>query len=473
MGIKAVTRALQDLASQSLALDENRELLKQRLYTALVTTISDIDCLITRQVNVIIHHSRFQQLEASWRGVRYLTNSKQRDGGVKVKLMHCSWQELSKDCARSMEFDQSAIFKWLYSNEFGRAGGEPFGLVVGDYYLGHQQNGVNYDASIATLKKITGAAASAFSPFVMAASPEFLGCDRFSELAAVSNLSSQFNQYNYRTWWSLRQLEDARFLGLVLPSVLMRQTYCKDGKRQDPFPFSETTEKGEQDLLWGNGAYCFAATVIRSFDEYGWFTHIRGQEPGELSRGIIQGPTEICVPLLGQQVQPRSPVAVRVSEKKEKELADLGFIPILSVPHSSNLGLFSNASVHTPKAYDSDHANANAKLSSMLQYILCVSRVAHYLKTIGREKIGAFVDQDELEYELQSWINHYTMSADQATEEMRARYPLKSAQVKIKQKPGHQGKYYTVMHLQPHFQIDQMVSSLKLVTELSANIEEK
>ncbi len=443
---------------------------KDAILPILSRAIADIDRLINQQVNTIIHQPEFQKLEASWRGVLYMseqTEAHDREQKVKIKLLSLSWRELSKDISRAIDFDQSEFFKLVYGSEFDMAGGEPFGLLVGDYQVTHRpRSGVSTN-DMDILKDIARTSAAAFAPFITSADPSLFGVDSFSELGQVSDISNHFQQLEYVKWRGLRNLEDSKFLGIAVPQVLMRAPYTDNGSRKEGFIFKEKLAKPESDYLWGNSAYAFASVLIRAFTESGWFGQIRGLKAGQYNHGIVTD-----LPVSQHETSKYQPsykpsVNVLVGDRLETELSDNGFIPLTSIPYSEHCAFFSNASVQNPPVFDKAVANVNAKLSAMLQYIMCVSRFAHYIKVMGRDKVGSFQSAQSCERELQSWLHGYTTGSDSASEEVRARYPLHEGKIQVREIRGQPGRYYSIIQLQPHFQLDQMVSSIKLVTELT------
>ena len=289
---------------------------------------------------------------------------------------------------------------------------------------------MNYDLDI--LKEISRTAAAAFSPFITSVHPSFFGADNFSDLATNLDFSKIFKQMDYLRWNSLREMDDARFIGLTLPYILMRAPYKNDGRRSESFSFVEVIRNPQEDHLWGNAAFAFGSVLIRAYAESGWFGQIRGMQPGEKSKGLVCD-LPVCnfdTDLYRKRSKPS--VNLLVSDKAEKALSDNGFIPISAVAGSEHLVFYSNASAQKPQEYDSLAASVNSKLSSMLQYILCVSRFAHYIKVLGREKIGSYNSAERCENELQQWLHQYTTASDTASDEVRSKYPLKSAQVKVR-----------------------------------------
>ncbi|WP_394203321.1 type VI secretion system contractile sheath large subunit [Shewanella waksmanii] len=443
---------------------------KQSIYPLLLKAVNEIDRKIAQQLNAIIHHPSVQQLEASWRGVLYLVEQKQRcdkSERVKVKLLDCSWKTLSKDINKAIEFDQSEFFKLIYNNEFDMSGGEPFGVVVGDYMIGNRQYGGQGFNDIEVLKEISRTAAAAFAPFISSVSPTFFGADDFSDLAVSTHYADTFEQPEYIKWHAFRRMDDARFIGLTLPQILMRPPYRIDGLRSEGFKFKEQISQPQRDHLWGNAAYAFAGILIRAFTESGWFGQIRGMQPGQKKKGLVSD-LPVCQYETDLHRKTSKPsVNLLVTDSAEKSLSDQGFIPLSPIPGCEHLVFYSNASVQKPQQYERLEESINAKLSAMLQYILCVSRFAHYIKVLGRDKVGSSLSAEQCQSELQKWLHQYTTASESASDEIRSKYPLRSAQVQVKEMRGKPGHFYSIIQLQPHFQLDQMVSSIKLVTELT------
>ncbi|KLV03752.1 type VI secretion protein [Photobacterium aquae] len=445
---------------------------RQSIRLLLLRSIKGIDAKINEQLNCILHDDCFQKLEASWRGLVYLTDQVEEFDSelvCKIKLLNLTWKELSRDMGRAIEFDQSDLFRLVYNNEFNMPGGEPFGLLIGDYQVSHKPKAGIPTNDIDTLMGISNTAAAAFAPFVTAAEPALFGVDNYTELASVSDIQSQFSQPEYNNWRSLRKMEDARFLGLVMPHILMREPYEQDGSRKEEFYFKENIIDPQTEHLWGNAAYGFASVVLKAFSESGWFSQIRGLQPGRYNRGLVFNLPSASFNLTRRLRQSKPSVDLQVGDRLEKQLSDCGFIPISPLPHTEHLVFFSNASVNLPKHYESLGAQVNARLSSMLQYILCASRFAHYIKVMGRDKVGMYATAESIETEFQRWLFNYTTASDEASDEVRSRYPLNEARIQVKEKSGRPGHYYSIIHLRPHFQLDQMVSSIRLITELAPN----
>ena len=436
----------------------------------LCRAIADIDCLINQQLNDIMHHSQFQQLEASWRGLLYLaeqTEQYDRDQKIKIKCLSLAWPELAKDISRAIDFDQSDFFKLIYDNEFDMAGGEPFGVLIGDYQITHQRRPGQVTDDLDTLKEVARTAAAAFAPFICAADPSLLGVDHFADLSNVADFSSQFKQPEYVKWRSLRAMEDARFLGLVLPHILMRSPYQDDGSRFEGFAFRESLARSERDYLWGNAAFAFAAVLVRAFSESGWFAQIRGMKSGQVNFGLVSQLPVSQYETDSYQQHNKPSVDLLIGHRFEADLSENGFVPLSFVPYSNFYAFYNNASVQLAKRSENKLDGVNAKLSAMLQYILCVSRFAHYIKIIGRDKVGGYHSAEQCEQELQRWLHNYTTASTDASLDVRARHPLREARIQVREKRGEPGRFYSTIQLQPHFQLDQMITTVKLVAELS------
>jgi type VI secretion system ImpC/EvpB family protein len=441
---------------------------RQEIAQVLSRDIARLDALLTRQVNAILHHHAFQRLEASWRGVRYLVDQVPEGENIKVRVLNVTWREVSRDLERALEFDQSQLFRKVYGEEFGSPGGEPFGVLLGDYQIRPHPGPEHPIDDVGALLHISAVAAAAFAPFLAGVHPSFLGLDSFTELEQRLNLPHTFEQLEYLKWRSLRRTEDARFVGLVLPRVLMRLPYGDVADRVDGFRFHEDVEAADRGgYLWGNAAYAFGGILVRAFAQSGWLADIRGVRAGELGGGLVSG---LPVPWFATDsagVVPRSATDALITDVQEKELGELGFIPLCHCPDTDLAAFYGNQSVQRPPRFDEPVATANARLSAMLQYILCVARFAHYLKVIARDKVGTFTGPQECETYLYRWLQNYTVSDDESDLETKAKYPLREARVQIREHPSKPGTYLAIMHLRPHFQLDQVAMAVRLATELA------
>lgn len=425
--------------------------------------IALIDAALNRQLNLILHHPDFQALEAGWRGLAMLVRVAARSPDVKIKLLSTSWPELARNMQRASDFDQSHLFELIYSHEFGMPGGEPFGLLVGDYLLSPDEP----TDMISTLSDIGTVAASAFCPFIAGASHHVIGLESFHELNRITDVSRLADKPQHMRWNALRAREDSRFIGLVAPRVLMRAPYEPYVRgRDDGFPFRETVSPDDT-LLWGNGAFAFAAIVIRNFIETGWFAEIRGVMQDSISGGLV-GPDELPSYDFGTEsngLSAQPPVEVRLTSTQEQQFCDLGLIPIASTYLSASAVFNSNQSLHAPRHYSNENARQNARLAAMLQYVLCASRFSHYLKIIMRDEIGQLSDAAAVQRKLSEWLAGYTLGNDDADLSLRTRYPLRSADIDVEEMPGKPGSFSCTLRLQPHFQLDDFSASFHLIAE--------
>ncbi len=440
---------------------------RRAIVSRLSRDIARIDALITRQVNAILHHPAFQKLEASWRGLHYLVEQAADADNLKIRVLQLTWRDLVKDQERALEFDQSQLFRKVYSDEFGSPGGEPFGLLLGDYEVRHRPGPDHPTNDVGALAGAAGVAAAAFAPLIVAADPALFELDGFSELERPLNLAQTFGQLDHLKWQALRQRDDARFVGVVLPRVLMRLPYGEYLARPGGFRFRERVGRPDRgDYLWGTAVYAFGAVVVQAFADSGWFAEIRGVKPGVRGQGLVAGLPAPSFATDAEGVAPKGSTDVRINEYREKELTELGFIPLCHCPDTELSAFFSNMSLQRPAVYDRSAATVNARMSAMLQYVLCVSRFAHYLKVMTRDRVGSILDAAGCENDLNRWLLNYTTGSG-VDEEMRAKYPLREAQVQVKEIPGKPGALQCVMHLAPHAQLDQVVASVRLATELN------
>ena len=459
------TRALLMLLSR---VDPEKRWDRAAVTALLARLIASLDDVLDEQLNAILHHPDLQALEANWRGVRLLTEQVAHDDTedlVRVKVLDLDWATLSKDLARAIEFDQSRLFAKVYNEEFGSPGGEPFGLLLGAYTVSHRT--VGGQGNLDTLKELARVGAAAFAPVVLNAAPSLFGVDRFAELSGVRELESHFAQPDLTKWRSLRQMEDARFLGMTLPRMLMRGPYPENGQGPEGFRFRERQQR-DSDHLWGPACFAVGAVAIRAFCQSGWFAQIRGYRAGRVAHGTVDNmPAIQDMTAAGVLYPTRSAVDWQVTDRMERILAEEGFLPLMPLINTEMLVLHSVPSVQEPMQYDEPEAQVSARLSAMMHYTLCVSRFAHYLKVMGRDRVGGYRSPEECEAQLQRWLHGYTTATEGASDEIRARYPLRDAKVSVRAKAGQPGRYYSVIRLQPHFQLDQLVTGMRLITELA------
>lgn len=430
--------------------------------------IAAIDAAISRQLNRILHHPRFQKLEASWRGLRYLIDHQEDPESTHVRVLNADWKQLVRDLDRSIEFDQSQLFQKVYSEEFGNPGGIPFSLLVGDYEIRAGVRPGQPMPDLEALRLISQVAAAAFAPFVAAAHPSLLSLSRFAELHRPTNWEAIFDQPEFIKWRSLRTSPDSRFVGLTLPRVMIRAPYGPEDQPGIGFRFEEEVAEGAEDhVLWGNPSYCFAAVAMRSFARTRWPCDIRGVRRDSDEGGLVSGlPVFPC--RSGEQDRiVRCPVETVVTDQQEAAFSELGFLPLSHCKDSNNAAFYSSASIQKADAFDDSFATVNARISSMMQYMLCVSHIAHYIKVLGRDKIGSYMDPVDCENFLHGWLQQYITQDDQAPQEIKAQYPLRDARVEVREHPAKPGHYFCQIHLQPHYQLDDIVSAITLATELA------
>jgi type VI secretion system protein ImpC len=419
--------------------------------------IAQIDHLLSIQLNEILHHAAFQKLEGSWRGLKYLMDQSETSDQLKIKVLNVSKKELLKDLQRAPEFDQSALFKKVYEEEFGVFGGAPFAAMIGDYELGRGPEDMEF------LERVAQTAAAAHAPFLTAASADFFNLDSFAQLDQPRDLGKVFDTTEYAKWKSFRQSEDSRYVGLCVPHVLGRLPYGRDNVQIEEFAYEENVDGTDHSkYLWTNAAYSLGARLTTAFALYGWCASIRGVEGGGLVEGL---PVHNFYTDEGDVVM-KCPTEVPITDRREKELADLGFVPLVHCKGTDYAAFFSVQSAQKAKLYDKEAANANARLSTQLPYILAVSRFAHYLKAMMRDKIGSFMSRADCERWLNQWINNYVTPDDTASPAVKAQFPLREARVEVMEIPGKPGAYRAVAFLRPHFQLDELSVSLRLVADL-------
>jgi len=421
--------------------------------------IAQIDHLISLQLNEIMHAPEFQKLEGTWRGLRYMLGQSETSDMLKIKILNVGKKELLRDLQRAPEFDQSALFKKVYEEEYGVFGGAPFGALVGDY---------EFDKSgqdIELLEKVAQVAAASHAPFITGASPEMLNLESFTQLDSPRDLAKVFDTTEYARWKAFRQSEDSRYVALTLPRMLLREPYGPNNVPVDAFNYDERVDGTDHDrYLWGNAAWALGARVTNAFAQYGWCACIRGVESGGMVEGL---PTHNFRTDSGD-VAMKCPTETPITDRREKELADLGFAPLVHQKGSSNACFFSVQSAQKPKVYTSDAATANSRISAQLPYIFAVSRFAHYLKAMMRDKIGGYMSKSEAQSFLNTWIANYVVGNDDAPLSVKAKRPLKEANVEVQEVPGKPGAYRAIAFLRPHFQLDELSVSMRLVAELPA-----
>lgn len=419
--------------------------------------IAVIDKLVSDQVNEIMHAEAFQTLEATWRGLERLCKSAGSAKDLHIKVLNTTKQELLKDFERAPGFDQSRLFKTIYEEQFGTLGGSPFGVLATDFSFGRAPQDVRL------LKELSHVAASAHAPLIGCANPALFDLDSYTELAEPRDLSRIFESGEMANWKSFRASEDSRYVALVLPHVLMRLPYGPDTVPVEKFNFVEDCSGSDhKKYLWGGASWAMAERIVESYAEYGWCAAIRGVEGG----GVVQNlPLHTFKSLAGDTVT-KCPVEIAITDRREKELSDLGFIPMCYAKGTDYAVFFGGQTLHKAPSYSTDLANANARLSAMLPYLLAASRFAHYLKAIMRDKVGSFQSRASVERFLNDWVSKYVTVDDEASQQVKARFPLREAHVEVSELAGKPGAYGAVIFLRPHFQLEELTASIRLVAEL-------
>lgn len=419
--------------------------------------IAQIDDLISRQLDEIMHHEAVQRAEATWRGLHYLVMNSETGSLLKIKVLDVSRNDLFRDLDKAVEFDQSVLFKKVYEAEYGTFGGTPYSLLIGDYEFGrHPQD-------IALLQKIASVAAAAHAPFISAASPRLLDMDSFTELMAPRDLAKIFESTELISWRAFRGSEDSRYVSLTLPRVLVRLPYGPDTVPVEGMNYVENVDGTEHDkYVWGNAAYALGQRITNAFAHYGWCAAIRGVEGG----GAVEGlPTHVFRTAAGDSTV-KCPTEVPITDRREKELDSLGLIALCHKKNENVAVFFGGQTTNKPREYKTPEATANARISSLLPYVLAASRFAHYLKVIMRDKVGSFMTRENVQIYLNNWIADYVLVNDNASQEIKARYPLREARVDVIEVPGKPGVYKATVFLRPHFQLEELTASIRLVANL-------
>jgi type VI secretion system protein ImpD len=441
--------------------------------------VAAVDELVNEQLNEILHHERFQRLEASWRGLAYLTSTAADllDSAewsdvpdIRVRVLNASLKDIDRDFQRAIEFDQSHVFRQVYSHEFGMPGGTPLGLLVADYEFRPWPDAEFPHNGLSILESLAAVGAASFCPVVTAASPRFFELESFDGLARA-NLSSVFDanrNAQFIKWKAFRESEDSRFLSLTVPRVLFRTPYEDDFDRVDGFRFQEDTGGPDRSrYLWGNAAYAFGEVALRAFAETGWLANISGVTPGQRGGGLITGLPSHSFATDRRGLAVKSSVEVAIPDVLEREIAEAGFLPVCHCHDTEFSAFYNSQTSQKPRVFEGDVvATLNAKMSSMMQYMLCVSQFARYIKVIARDKVGSFATAEDCEGYLQNWITGYVTKDDSATPEARARFPLYEARVRVFARAAEPGVYQCEIALQPHYELYDLSASVRMQTEL-------
>jgi type VI secretion system protein ImpC len=453
----AVEQAVLTLAQQALS---QTNLLGSDVIMSIEAMIAELDKRMSQQLNAVLHHPDFQALESAWRGLHYLVNNTETDEMLKISVFNISKQELGKTLKRykGTAWDQSPLFKRIYEEEYGQFGGEPFGCLVGDYYFDHSPPDVEL------LGEMSKIAASAHTPFISAANPSLLQMGSWQELSNPRDLTKITTTPEYAAWRSLRSSEDARYVGLAMPRFLSRLPYGAKTNPVEEFNFEEETAGGQHGAYtWANSAYAMAVNINRSFKMYGWCSRIRGIESG----GAVEGLPAHTFPTDEGGIAMKCPTEIAISDRREAELAKNGFMPLVHRKNSDFAAFIGAQSLQKPDEYDDPDATANANLAARLPYLFACCRFAHYLKCIVRDKVGSFKERDDMQRWLNKWIMNY-VDGDPAnsSEDTKARKPLAAAEVTVEEVPGNPGYYTSKFFLRPHYQLEGLTVSLRLVSKL-------
>ncbi|MHA1558646.1 MAG: type VI secretion system contractile sheath large subunit [Alphaproteobacteria bacterium] len=438
-------------------LETNKEDIGEHVTAFISKRINKIDETIGAQLNEFMHDPTFQKLEGDWRGLHYLVMNSETSPNLKLRLFNITKDELLKDLEKAVEFDQSQLFKKIYEEEYGTFGGNPFSCLVGGYeFKRHPQD-------FALLEKISGVAAAAHAPFITAAHPTLFDLGCWEELGIPRDLSKIFESLELIKWSSFRTSEDSRYVSLLLPRVLVRLPYGKDTNPVEGLNFEEEISGAKTNkFCWSNPAYILAQRITNAFALYGWTAAIRGVEGG----GLVEGLPTYTFRTTDGDIALKCPTEIAITDRREKELSDLGFISLCHCKGKDYAAFFGGQTSQKPKIYNTDDANANAALSARLPYILAASRFAHYIKAIMRDKIGSFMTRANVELYLNTWIANYVLLNDEAPQSAKARYPLREARVDVYEIPGKPGSYKSVIYLRPHFQMEELTASIRLVAVL-------
>ncbi|WP_293751306.1 type VI secretion system contractile sheath large subunit [Limnohabitans sp. Rim8] len=441
-------------------LDEGMKAAPDKGVVAMINErVAEIDKIISDQLNAIMHHQDFQALEASWTGLRDMVFGTETSSRLKLRLMNVSKKELLKDLETAVDHDMSVLFKKVYEEEYGTFGGHPYSLLIGDYYFGrHPQD-------MALLERISKVAAASHAPFIASAAPALFDMRSFTELGIPRDMSKIFDSAELATWRSFRESEDSRYVAMVLPKYAARLPYGAKTNPVETFGFEEDVDgKDHNKYLWANSAYQLGLRITDAFAKHGWSTAIRGVEGG----GKVSGMTAHSYKTDEGDVVLKCPTEVTITDRREKELNDLGFIAVVNSKGSDYSAFFGGQTTNKPKVYSLDSANANAALSSRLPYVLAASRFAHYLKVMMRDKVGSFQSAESVSGYLNDWLASYVLLSSNASQESKARFPLSEGRVDVVEVPGKPGAFQATVYLKPHFQMEELTASIRLVAELPA-----
>ena len=426
--------------------------------------LAAIDSKLSQQLNEVIHHPRFLQMEGSWRGLHHLVMNSETGTSLKIKVLNLPKRELNRDLTRAVEFDQSQLFKKIYENEFGTPGGEPYATLIGDYEW------TNHPDDVEALRLVSNVAAAAFAPFISAAGASMFGFKDWTELSKPRDLAKIFDTQEYAKWRGFRDSEDSRFVSLVMPRVIARLPYGSATKPIDEFGYEEAPYDAagaakpmdHHQYCWMNAAYVMGTRLTDAFAKYGFCVAIRGAEGGGKVENL---PTHVFTSDDGD-LDTQCPTEIGITDRREFELSNQGFLPLCHYKNTDYAVFFGAQTAQKPKKYDRPEATANAAISARLPYIMASSRFAHYLKVLARDKIGSFMEASDCERWLNRWIKNYVNTNENAGQETKARYPLREAKVEVKEIPGKPGSYNAVAYLRPWLQLEELTTSLRMVARI-------
>jgi len=429
--------------------------------------IAAIDQVVSKQLAAVMHNERFQKLEGTWRGLHYLCKNSETNDMLKIKTLNCSKRELAKDLSTASGFDQSSIWNAIYEQEFGIAGGQPYGALVGDFEF------ENHPEDIKLLEDMSGIAAGAFAPFITAPSPKLFGLDNWQGLPKLVDLRTTFDAKEYVKWKSFRDSEDSRFVVMTMPRTLARYPYGANTQVVERFNFEElplnhlgeSVAVSHDNYCWMNTAYVHAARLTAAFAETNWCTAIRGRNSG----GAVEGLPTYAFKGDDGDTDLNCPTEVPITDRREKELSDLGFLPLCHYKNTDYAVFFGGQTTQKPKKYDTASATENAAISARLPYIMASSRIAHYLKVMVRDHVGSFKEASDMEKLLNRWIMQYVCSDSAPNEKIKAKFPLADAKITVTEIPGSPGSYNAIALLRPWLQLEELNTSVRMV----ARIEKK
>lgn len=454
---EARSEVRRELAALVAEATEGMEFGSKRAEQALRARIAQLDSVLSEQLSAVMHHEKFRTLEGSYRGLQRLVKDANTGRSLKIRVLPVTKRELLRDAEDAPEFDQSELFKKVYSREYNQFGGAPYAALIGDYEWtqGHED--------MRALKGVARVAAAAHAPFISAAAPQMFGLDDFTKLNEPRDLALTFESKEHVAWRAFRDTDDSRYVALTLPRVMARMPYGRNGNRLETFEFEERVAGGQHDrFVWSNAAYAFGGRLADAFDRHSWCVAVRGVEGGGL---LSELPTHTYVSAGGDTVM-KCPTEVPIDDSRDAELYKLGFMPLLHRKDTPDAAFLGGQSARRIRKWSTADASANDRLSAQIPYLMAASRFAHYVKAIVRDKIGSFAERVDIERFLNQWFSQYVLLDDKASQGMKAKHPLREARVDVREKPGMPGYYEAAIYLRPHFQLEELDASIRLVADL-------